>query len=457
MNGKQNSLRRKTGQAVLAYLIYLTNAALILSVVMLLFARQWLLALAVFSVELIFASSRRLQRYGAQNRVGALGLFRNVKLTFDGWAFSLLTIFLTIAALNSKAALLYLVFALLYSTLIVSGVLGKATTSGLELERILPEAVEAGREFVVRLKVRNGKRLFTAYALNIDDCPYESPTKRPRTVSAPVIGARRETTLRYKARIDQRGLARFSGVRIRSVFPFGFFEQWYTLEIESETIVLPKMGRLLRPLEHFAQGVNEEYAAAAARRGGEEEFKSIRRYRNGDNPRHIHWKISARKGEPMLREFEHRLERQVSILLDTYVKNDPLEGESARRLELAISFAATLVRDFSRAGYAVNLAFFGPEKVVVSDAGGRFPLKQALRHLAVAEPNREHDVNELFDVVERQLPSARATILVRTTRHFKSMGERRRYNRSMRIKVFDATTNDIESVFHLDGETRRER
>jgi len=452
MNGTPQPFFRRLSHIIFAYLIYLINASLIGTVIFLLLAKRWMLAAAVFGVELIFASSRWLQRHGAQNRLGAMGLFRNISLTFDGWVFSILTIFLTVAALNSRAILLYLIFSLLYSTLIVSGILGKKTTSGLEVSRLLPDTVEAGREFIVRLAVKNRKRLIASYAINIDDCPYESPSRLPRTVSIPALGAQQETTLRYRAVIPQRGLAKFRHVRIRSVFPFGFFEQYYTQEIENETIVLPRMGKLLRPLNHFAPGIYEEYATAAARRGPEEEFKAIRDYRQGDNPRHIHWKLSARTGELRLREFEHKLNRQVSIYLDTYIKKEALEDGLVRRIERCISFAATLVRDFSRAGFQVNLVAFTPEPVVITDVGGRFPLKHTLRHLALAEPNRKHDANDLLDLAENQLPPARATILIRTTRHFKTMKKERRYSRSVTIRAFDATTSEIESVFHLDSE-----
>jgi len=449
MTDHRTPVLRRLSRAAIAYLIYFINLALVASVVLMLFAKRFMLAGWLFAFELVFASSRWLQSYGAQSRRGLMGLFRNITLTTDGWAFAGLTVFLTVAALNSSYNLLYLIFAVLYSTLIVSGILGKASTGGLEIRRVLPAAVEAGKDFTIRLIVKNTKSRMPAYAVHIQDCPLESPTDLPRQVWAPIIKPREEMGLRYTAMIARRGLAGLHNVRVMSIFPFGLLEQWYFQNLDDELIVWPRMGRLLRPLEHYVSGPEEQLSAAADRRGLEEEFRSVRDFRTGDNHHHIHWRTTARKRKLMVREFERRLDRRVSIYLDTFIKNDPLDEECHRRTELAISFVATIVREFLRADYQVNLAMFAPELCLLCDLCDRSQIAPALNRLALARANRERDLTTLFESARNLIPPATAAIVVRISRHFGTTNDYKRFTRSMRVKVFDATTNDIETVFRL--------
>jgi len=441
---------RTLGEALLGYLIYLTNLTLIVMVIGLLVTGHYLLAAGVFALELIFASSRWLQTRGAQSRRGALGLFRNIRVTHDGWAFCILTVFLTVAALNHGANLLYLIFAMLYSALLVNGILGKMTTSGLVVQRFVPRAVEAGRDFTVRMVVRNRKRRMPAFAVTIEDTPFESPTHLPRRVWAAAIKPTEELTLRYTANVPQRGVARFRNVRVLSLFPFGLFEQWYYQTLDTELLVWPRMGRLLNRVTSYVAGLDEQPALKVTRSGLDEEFRSIRDYREGDNPRHIHWRTSARAGKLMVKEFEHREEKRIAIYLDTFIKNDPLEEPTIGRVELAISFAATLIREFLNRGFLVHFAMLAPELVVMNDLADRAQLVHVLRHLALAQPNREHDVNDLFEATEGRMPPLSSALMIRVSRHIRTTGARRRYTRAMNMRVFDATTNDIEMAFHLD-------
>jgi uncharacterized protein (DUF58 family) len=449
MRPDENAPSHTLGRIALGWLIYLTNVALIVAVLGLMLGQQYLLGAAVFALELIFASSRWLQAHGVQSRRGVLGLFRNVRLTGDGVAFAVLTIFLTIAALNSGTNLLYLIFAILYSTLVVSGILGKMSTGGLTATRILPRAVEAGRDFTARIALRNNKRRVNAFAVAIDDCPFNSPSKLPRRVWASVVKPLEEVSLPYRANIPQRGVARFANVRISSLFPFGFFEQWYFEDCESRLLVWPRMGRLLRPVAFYTPEFNEETVHAAARRGTDEQFRSVREYREGDNPRHIHWKTTARAGKLMVKEFEHRREKHISVYLDTFIKNAPLEPALRQRLELAISFSASLIRDFLGSDYIVHFAMFSPELVVMNNLTDRGQLAHILNRLATAEANRERDVHDLFEATEKRMPRETA-VLVRVTRHFRTTGMEERYTRLRHIRVFDASTNDIDMTFSID-------
>src|SRR6185295_15269672 len=139
------------------------------------------------------------------------------------------------------------------------------------------------------------------------------------------------------------GGARIGPFTVVSEFPPGLFTYRRIVPVVNRMLVYPRVGvlnrRFIDPL--LAKVEYTEQAAGDFERG-HEEFAGLREFRDGDNPRSIHWKMSARlAGRLLVREHEDPRVRDVAILLDTHV---PKTGDGRRRprLERAIPFAATL-------------------------------------------------------------------------------------------------------------------
>ena len=78
------------------------------------------------------------------------------------------------------------------------------------------------------------------------------------------------------------------------------------------------------------------------------EYHGLRGYRAGDSPRWIHWRTSARRGELMVKEFEHQNEQDLAILMDPWLPRIKAGAEQREAIEQAISFAATLCVETAR-------------------------------------------------------------------------------------------------------------
>ena len=87
-------------------------------------------------------------------------------------------------------------------------------------------------------------------------------------------------------------------------------------------------------------------AAAGAARG---EYRSLRQYQPGDDPRDVHWRSSARRNVPVVREYERDSADTLWLCLD--LRAAP--GEAA---ELACEIAATLAARAARLGERFGLA-----------------------------------------------------------------------------------------------------
>lgn len=310
-------------------------------------------------------------------------------ITPAGLVFSLVALAIGVVALQTKINFLVLLFGMVLSGLMLSFVLSRTALRKLSLERRVPEGVHAGEPFAVELRATNGKRWLASYGLAVwDGLPPEVASERPGGVLVE-LRPRETARLAYTATAARRRVYRLGSVSYSTRFPFGFFHQGRSRAVAGELVVYPRLGVVapgfLARTQALAQTRQQTRAA-----WGEEEFRNLREYRHGDNPRRIHWKSSAKLGQPLVRELEAVVCERVLIVLDTRC---PASGDE--RLEAAISFAATLGRDLMLRGYFVSLAAYAPARVVTAAAKGAAGFRVLLEVLARLEPDPRRTLAEL--------------------------------------------------------------
>jgi uncharacterized protein (DUF58 family) len=192
-------------------------------------------------------------------------------------------------------------------------------------------------------------------------------------------------------------------VNLSTRFPFGFFHKQRARPLADELVVYPRLGTVRPDLLGRAQSLAQTRRRSQSVRG-EEEFRSLREYRYGDNPRWIHWKTSAKLGQPLVKEYEAVVTERAFILLDT---RSAANGDEP--LEKAISFAATLARDLMLRGFTVSLAAYAPELVVTAAMKGSAGLHALLDVLARLCPAPDRS---LVDLVAEPMVRAEARTLV---------------------------------------------
>jgi uncharacterized protein (DUF58 family) len=128
--------------------------------------------------------------------------------------------------------------------------------------------------------------------------------------------------------------------------------------------------------------VHQRLAAVGVRstpkRGEGRTFASLRDYVVGDDPRHIDWKASARRGHPITREYTIEQAQTVYLLVDAGRSMTQLAGAYSR-FEYALSSALVLADVASTAGDRVGAMVFDDQlRALVPAQRGRAAL-QALR------------------------------------------------------------------------------
>ncbi len=112
-----------------------------------------------------------------------------------------------------------------------------------------------------------------------------------------------------------------------------------------EVLVSPRAHLLDMPL--LGQGVLGRHLLALAQRLGPGDFHSLRDYVDGDEPRTIHWRASARSENLKVRQHSVEGLQRCVVLLDQHVAPGPAGEESFER---AVTAAASVVHSADRAG-----------------------------------------------------------------------------------------------------------
>jgi uncharacterized protein (DUF58 family) len=98
---------------------------------------------------------------------------------------------------------------------------------------------------------------------------------------------------------DHRGWIDLNRFGIRTLFPFELFRSWAWLHMDLRGLVYPSPSE--HPPEPPPTRVAHGHRQHDAR--GEEDFAGLRRYVEGDSPRHVAWKAYARSGQLLSKQF----------------------------------------------------------------------------------------------------------------------------------------------------------
>ncbi|HEX2569690.1 MAG TPA: DUF58 domain-containing protein [Polyangia bacterium] len=277
---------------------------------------------------------------------------RTLQFTREGKYFVGITVGIGLAAVNTGNNLLYLVFGMMLSLIIASGVLSEMSLRGLVVTRLPPGQVYAGSPYLTGLSLRNGKQRLPSFSIEAEDLVEGRPIgKRCYFLKLP---AGRTQRTAYRHQVARRGLLRLTGVRLSTKFPFGLFRKSRVLDLGEALVVFPELRRVVPPsLARDDRG--GEQARPERGRGGD--FHGLRSYREGDDLRDIHWRTSARRGRPMVREYDQEAARRVTLLLDNGAPGGAACQDAAalEGLERAVSVAAWLARHYVERGFLVRL------------------------------------------------------------------------------------------------------
>ncbi|MCI0342149.1 MAG: DUF58 domain-containing protein [Planctomycetales bacterium] len=325
--------------------------------------------------------------YVAGSRVESLRWLyarRGARVSREGWLFVALALGLCGAAMNTGANLLYLVFAMMCAGLIVSGILCLNAIRGIRLTGPSPAPVPAGGAAALRVRIENRKWLFPSHSLRVD-AQVPDGLSLAEAAFVPQVPARGHAEGLVRILCRRRGLYPLGDLRVSTDFPFGLVRKSVWCRGGLTLAVLPRVGTLTRAALGGRPAPNARADGGDGRRPGDGEFHGLRDYRDGDNPRRIHWRSTARARRLMVRDF--REERISPALLCVAGLGD------GPALDPSADMAATVLHAWRLGGRAPILALSAdpPACVRASDGAGEHAARLALAGWTGGLPERALD------------------------------------------------------------------
>ena len=299
---------------------------------------------------------------------------RRLRFTRAGWLFTAGALAIGMAAIPTGNNLLFLLLGSMLGFIAVSGWLSEQSIQRLRIERRIPRGITAGRPFRIGYRVRNAKRRMPSLAVEIRE-PQLAALKGARGAWLASLAANDVTALRAEHVIERRGVYPLEELTLATGFPFGLFHKERDLDMPGVLIVWPRSDRTLRDARTPGRPRRRSGEIAGGASGHRGEFRNLRDYRPGDDPRDVHWRSTARLGVPLVREYERERAETLWICLDQNRRAQ--HDESAE--EEAVEVAASLARAAVERGQPVGLA---TSDLVVEEGTGAAQLERVLDALA---------------------------------------------------------------------------
>lgn len=280
-----------------------------------------------------------------------------LRLTKVGQWFLVFLVVVATAATNTSNNGLYLVAATMAAALLVSHGLASRNVRRLRLQARGHGEVFAGQLVHLDVEVENRGWMprwwllvTLAEGLAKDGLAKDRRHLRARPFLVSYLRRRERVVGEVGVIFPRRGRQKVARIHVWSLFPFGFYRKGMRHAADLDVLVYPELFSAATVRVEQSGRSGEE---AVGRVGWGHEMLGLRNYRVGDDPRHIHWKQSARTGQLIFQEHESEENRRLLVVLDNAVG----ELDAARRevFEHLISEAATALVDYLDQGHEVAL------------------------------------------------------------------------------------------------------
>jgi len=300
-----------------------------------------------------------------------------------------LTAIAYLAAMSRDGVQIWIVAALLLSTLVTGIFWPRWMARGVDATRQCPERATEGESVAFKIVLRNASWL-PKYMIGILDRLPQSELRASEVgeislAHVAFLGPGATESIEAAVEFERRGLFEIGPLSIGTSFPLGLAESRVALAGGRQSVlVYPSLFSIAGlPLRGTPKLVHRG-ALMLTQGAGSTEFRGLREYRTRDNPRHIHWPTSARLNRLMIREFEPMASASLRIVLDLHQDADVGNGKHST-LEYGIRIAGSVARFACERGMPIWLTAAGGEPLDLPPQPGDAHLASILRNLALAQ------------------------------------------------------------------------
>ena len=337
----------------------------------------------------------------------------SLDFSVTGLVYCSMMMFMGLAAINSQANLLFGVFGLMIGILLISGVISRVVLQKISVVRVLPESAVVGEATTIVYELTNQKRFWPSLSMGVSELDgVEAFTRQP---VAYMLHAASKMTASVPVDVvpKRRGLYVLNRFQLSTSFPFGFIKRAIEKHQEDKILIFPAMGRVDRKLLQMCRSAENTGPTMRPRRGGQDEFYGVKEHRQGENPRHIYWRRSARTGVMVSKEMTLVSPPKLLLLVDTFA--GPLDDHTPERLadiERTIAMAASLANDALEAGLSIGVLAWRGEWVLIRPGRGKRHRRDVLAQLATLPSNTTQTSQTLLDESHDAMETGMTSVLI---------------------------------------------
>ncbi|NIR68213.1 MAG: DUF58 domain-containing protein [Phycisphaerae bacterium] len=184
----------------------------------------------------------------------------------------------------------------------------------IEVKRLVPERISLGYPTRIVFEIQNHSRRRVEIRL-AEEAPAMIDVVPAHCVAT--IGPQERKTVDYKLTAKQRGRHRLSNVFVRVLPEMGLLYRQFKLSIPAELKVFPNLIDMRRYELLTRRGLTYEEGLARLKRIGQgSEFESLRYYVRGDEISHIEWKVTAKRGKLITKNYEPEKQQNILVAID---------------------------------------------------------------------------------------------------------------------------------------------
>lgn len=330
---------------------------------------------------------------------------RRVRIRTVGWYYLLVLSLVAGSAVFRVSNPLLMLAGLMIAPMLLNWRIAVALVQRLSLRRRLPRRICAGDTLVVGVELTNSKRSLGGRAMVVEDCIALDDSGDGVSSSVDVVFSNvppgKSSSSSYHVELSRRGRYRFGPARAFTAFPFGLVEGSVAIDAVDTILVCPRLGKLSpRWLDVIESEQHGDQRSRQRRGPADGDYYGLREFRPGDSTRWIHWRTTAKLGELSVRLLERQRNHDVALVLDLWRPERP-HRVHFERIELAVSFAATVVADLcNRGDCRLLVAGAGIRSAPGLLAASPLLLEELLAGLAEVQGNSADNLTETLQDVE---------------------------------------------------------
>jgi len=290
-------------------------------------------------------------------------------------------------AWNRGIYLLYGMFWLVVSTLVISYVFPRWSLKGITVRRTHPASAFEGNEIPLTVELINNSVFSKSMLEIVDQVPMAVPGEREPMSFVARLKRKSRHRFNLLVKCDYRGLFDIGPMELKSGFPLGITNQSRSVnDSVTQLLVYPTSFAITNLPITTHRPASSHGIDSLAGIGGNEDFFGIREYRRGDSPRFIHWRSTARHQNLIVKEFETRISTELSLVLDL---DKSIHGGTGKEstLEYMVKIAASIAQYALNKGHDVQLIGKGENKWDIPSGRGLPQFGKLLEILARVKAN----------------------------------------------------------------------